>query len=122
MSNENFEQELKELNIEDFLSAIFIVLGILSIYGDQIQKKYIRTKNYEYQKKADNIFDFVLIATFFLYIFFLYRNYKNYENAREDRKYIFKVRLLGSCFFIVGALCTIYFRLENKKYVGVPEL
>ena len=118
----NTEEMIKDGNTEDFLSSIFIILGLLSIYGDQVQKKYIQTNNQEYQKQANNIFDTIIFITFILYIFFLYRNYKNYEKAPKQKKELFQVRLLGSCFFLAGILCTMYFQFNNRNYAGVPEL
>ncbi len=122
MNNDEIQKTLRELNIEDLLSGIFIILGILSIYGDQIQKKYVITKDYKYQKEANNIFDLILLVTFILYIVFLYRSYRNYKNASENRKNLFAIKLLGSCFLMAGIICTIYFQVNNKKYVGVPEI
>ena len=122
MNNDEIQKTIRELNIEDFLSGIFIVLGILSIYGDQIQKKYVVTKDYKYQKEANDIFDFILLVTFILYLVFLYRNYRNYKNASENRKHLFAVRLLGSCFLMAGIICTIYFQINNKNYIGIPEI
>lgn len=122
MNNNEIQRTLRELNIEDFLSGIFVILGILSIYGDQIQKKYVITKDYKYQKEANDIFDFILLVTFILYIVFLYRNYRNYKNASENRKNLFAIKLLGSCFLMAGIICTIYFQVNNKNYVGVPEI
>lgn len=122
MNNKNTEEMIKELTIEDFLSSIFIILGILSIYADQVQKEYIKTNEEKYQDQANTIFNIIVIATFILYIFFFYRNYKNYEKAPQNRKELFKVRLLGSCFFLAGILCTMYFQFNNRNYAGVPEL
>jgi len=122
MNNINEEQALKELNIEDFLALIFIGLGILSIYGDQIQKEYIKTKDNKYEQQANSIFDFILIITFFLYIFFLYRNYKSYQNAPPEKKELFSVKLLASCFLLSGIICSIYFQLNNKKFTGIPAI
>lgn len=122
MNNNEIQRTLRELNLEDFLSGIFIILGILSIYGDQIQKKYVITKEYKYQKEANDIFDFILLVTFILYIVFFYRNYRNYKNASENRKNLFAIKLLGSCFLMAGIICTIYFQVNNKNYIGVPEI
>lgn len=122
MNNKKIEEEIKEINTEDFLSSIFIILGILSIYANQIQKKYIKTKIPKYKENAEKIFNLIIFITSLLYLFFLYRNYKNYQNAPEEKKEIFKIRLLGSCFFLAGIICTIYFNLNNKTYEGVPEL
>lgn len=122
MNNKDTEEMIKELNTEDFLSSIFIILGILSIYADQIQKEYIKTKSKKYEQTANTIFDIIVTITFLLYIFFFYRNYKNYENAPQNKKELFKIRLLGSCFFLAGILCTMYFQFNNRNYSGVIEL
>lgn len=122
MNNINEEQALKELNIEDFLALIFIGLGILSIYGDQIQKEYIKTKDNKYQQQANSVFDFILIVTFLLYLVFLYRNYKNYKNASPERKELFFIKLLASCFLLAGIICSIYFQINNKNFIGAPAI
>lgn len=120
--NKQTEEAIKELNISDFLSSIFIILGILSIYADQVQKEYIKTKDRQYEQQANKIFDTILIVTFILYLFFLYRNYKTYEKAPEKKKKLFEVRLLGNCFFLAGIICTIYFQFNNRNYSGILEL
>ena len=120
--NNKTEEAIKQIRTEEILSATFIVLGILSIYGDEIQKKYITTNDYEYEKKDTNIFRLVLLITFILYIVFLYRSYKSYENAPIKEKEIFKVKLLGSCFFLAGIICTIYFQLSRQNTLGAPEI
>ena len=68
------EDQIKNLTTEEILSSAFIVLGILSIYGDELQKKYIQTKNKAYEEQANSIFDLILLITLILYLIFLYRN------------------------------------------------
>ena len=38
------EDQIKNLTTEEILSSAFIVLGILSIYGDELQKKIYTNK------------------------------------------------------------------------------
>ena len=100
----NTEEMIKDLNTEDFLSSIFIILGLLSIYGDQVQKKYIQTNNQEYQKQANNIFDTIIFITFILYIFKYFKNIdssiiKIMKKLPNKKKSYFKFDYLVVVFF-----------------------
>lgn len=120
--NINIENEMRKLNIEDTFSIIFIVLGILSIYGDHIQRKYLKTKNGKFQQDATKIFKLVLWITFILYILFFYRNYQAYQQAPQSKKKQFSIKLLGSCFFLAGIICTLYFQQSSENSIGAPEI
>lgn len=120
--NNREEDQIKNLSTEEILSSAFIVLGILSIYGDEIQKKYIKTKNRAYEEQANNIFDLILFITLILYLIFLYRNYKRYQESPENTKYLFEIKLLGSLLLLAGILCTIYFQQNIKTPTAAPEL
>lgn len=120
--NDTKENQIKNLTTEEILSGAFIVLGILSIYGDELQKKYIQTKNKAYEDQANKIFNLILLITLILYLIFLYRNYKSYQKAPRDTKEIFGVRVLGSLLLLAGILCTIYFQQNIKTPTAAPEL
>lgn len=120
--NTNIENELKRLNFEDILWLIYVVLAFLNIEGDRLQKKYLNTNEYHYEKESNDVFLFTLIITLFIYIYFFLRNYKAYENANNETKNIFYVKLLGSAFLIAGAICLIYFQKNNENFIGTPSL
>lgn len=120
--NSQIEDQMKELNIEDTFSVVFIVLGILSIYGDYIQRKYLRTKNKNLQEQAMSVFNLILWITVILYLLFLYRNYQAYQKSTQNQKKLFSVKLLGSCFFLAGILCSLYFFKGSQNSIGAPEI
>ena len=114
--------EIRRLNFENFLWIIFIILCLLNIYGDNFEKKYLETNNYSFQRNANQVFEFTLIVTLFIYIYFFMRNYKSYKNANELEKERYKIKVLGSIFLIGGIICLIYFQTNQKEFIGSPSL
>ena len=64
--------EVERLDFESILWILFIVLGILNIYGNQEEKEYIETNNKDYEKKANKIFKITLSVTLLIYLYFFY--------------------------------------------------
>lgn len=114
--------EIKRLNFEDFLWLIFASLAIINIYGDYKDKEYLKTNNQKFQDESNKIFEFTLIVTFFIYIYFFIRNYKVYKKESSENKNLYLIKLLGSSFLLAGAICLIYFQTKQKSFVGSPAL
>lgn len=113
---------LNRLKIEDYIWVIFISLSVINMFGDSLQKKYVSTKNPEYQKEANEVFTFTLLATLFIYIYFFKRNYEALENISDENKELFTIKALGTAFLVVGILCLLYFQVNNKNFIGTPSL
>lgn len=116
------KQELEILKIEDILCIVFAILAFINLYGNQVQKKYVITRQYQYEEKANQIFTFTLIVTFLIYIYYLIRNYKNYKEVSKEKKELYRIKLMGSIFVIAGAICLLYFQTHNKTSVGAPSI
>lgn len=114
------EEEINRLNFEDWLFIIVIILTILNIYGDQIQKQYIKTNNKDYLTKSTCIFLFVLIVSSFIYLYFVKRNYNIYKNASPNEKKVLSIKLLGSVLLYIGILLLIYFQIKDSNFIGAP--
>ena len=69
MNKENI-REINRLNFEDILWVIFIVLSILNIVSNNLQKEYVITENQFYESKANNISIKVLTILVFVYLYF----------------------------------------------------
>lgn len=113
MYNNAFD-ELKRLNFEDLLWITLGITSFLNVLGDYNVKEYLKTYNNTYKSTSNKIFEFTLIVTLIIYIYFLYRNYKAYQSVPNYQKNIYLVRVWGSIFLIVGNLLLIYFQ-ENAK-------
>lgn len=117
-----FEDDIKRLNFENYIWIVFAILAFLNIFGDNLQKKFIRTNNKELEDKANSIFLFVLIVSFIIYIYFFYRNYRAFLRISEEEKGLFLVKLTGSALLIAGILALIYFQVNQKDFIGTPAI
>lgn len=115
----NSDDELiKRLSFENYIWITFIVISLVDIYGDELFKRSIWGNDIEAKRKAKNLFLFVALISILIYVYFFYRNYTDY------RKYcnkFYEVRLFGSIFILVGALCLVYFQLYNTEEIELPS-
>lgn len=114
--------EIKRLKFEDFLWIVFGSLCILNIYGDYNEKEYIETHDNIYKNSANKIFEFTIIITFFIYIYFFIRNYKAYEKSSPEEKQLYLIKVLGSSFLIAGIVCLFYFQKKQSSFTASPAL
>lgn len=104
------EELIKRLSFENWIWAIYIVVAIFSIYGDELIKKSIQHHDKKANESAQKIFLGVLIITILIYFYFLSRNYKDLEKHPNEKEY--QVRFLGSILVISGVICFLYFQLN----------
>ena len=111
-----------QFNFEDYIWLIFAILAFLNIYGDKLQKEFLISKDEKCEKKANDVFLFVLIIGFFIYLYFFYRNYKIFLTMNDKDKNLFLVKLIGSALLISGSICLIYFQYKQTDFVGTPGI
>lgn len=119
------DQQLKQLQLENFLSLLFVAAAVINIYGDKIQQAFVVYKNPNDEKKSRDIFLIALLITFVVYIYFLNRNQKSLKKAIMDCSpdvFAYQVRLFGTVLLIVGILCFIYFNRKVSNIASVPPL
>lgn len=122
MSN-NVKSEIDRLNFEDLLWIIFIFLSIMNIVGNYFQKEYVVTNYQYYEDKASNVSIFVLIILVFVYLYFFTRNCNMYNNKGINVTTTDLVKVIGSLFFVIGAICLLYFQVNSDdNFIGGPAL
>ena len=117
-----FDYDIKRLNFEDYIWIIFAVLAFFNIYGDNLQKEFLKTNDKNYEKKANDVFLLVLIVGFFIYLYFFYRNYRIFLKTKEEDKRLFIIKLIGSALLISGSMCLIYFQYKQTDFIGTPGI
>lgn len=122
MYSSNIITEINRLKFENFLWLLFAFLCLLNIFGDKLEKEYLETDNNTYKNNSNKVFEFTLIITFFIYIYFFIRNYKAYQKADESEKQLYTIKVLGSSLLIAGVICLIYFQTKQESFVGSPSL
>lgn len=118
----SIEDEITRLNFEDFLWFIFALLCFLNIKGDADDKEYIKTNNNYYKDESNKIFEFTLIITSLIYIYFFFRNYIFLQRVNDNQKQLYSIKLLGSSLLLAGVICLIYFQVNNNSFIGSPAL
>ena len=98
--------------IDEVIIVIFIVLNIINIYADELEKRYLFSNNVNDLKNANKIVIFTLIITLIIYIYFAYLNYQEYEKQKTN---LYETRLIGTILVIIGLICLIYFRYKNPE-------
>ena len=117
-----FDDDIKRLNFEDYIWFVFAILAFFNIYGDNLQKEFLKSNNKNIEKSANEIFLFVLIIGFIIYLYFFYRNYRIFLKTRDEDKSLFIIKLIGSALLISGSICLIYFQYKQNDFIGTPGI
>jgi NADH:ubiquinone oxidoreductase subunit 2 (subunit N) len=122
MFSDKILNEINTLNFEDLLWVIFVITAIINMIGNYNEKEFLKTNNQIYKNKSNKLFEFTLIITFLIYIYFFSRNYQAYKNSTEEEKSLYTIKLLGSSFLIAGIICLIYFQYNQSSFIGSPAI
>lgn len=114
--------ELKRLNFEDYLWILVASLAFVNILGNLNEKDFVKTNNPRSKFNANKAFEFTLLVSLIIYIYFFYRNYAAYQRAKGKDKDLFLIKILGSSLFIAATLCLIYFQFNDPSFIGSPAI
>ena len=109
--------ELKKFTYQDIISIVFVVASILNIIASDKEKEYIFSKDIKDRNTANVIYIIVLLVLIILYIYFIKVNYQEYNKCNNYEKNKNLIRLYGSIFFLIGSLCFLYFRINDKNNI-----
>lgn len=110
--------KLNSILIDEIIIIIFIIMNIISLYADELEKDYLYTKNINNLNISNKIAIYTLIITLIIYVYFLYLNYKDYIKYKTS---IYETRLIGSILIVIGLYCLIYFRINNKNLTIIED-
>lgn len=102
---------VRRLTFENWIWIVFIVISLMSIVGDELIKSSIILGDKKQDLLGKKLFTIVLIITLLIYLYFILRNYEDVKDYPNDNEY--QVRLLGSLFIFVGAICLLYFQIKS---------
>lgn len=122
MNEEELYSELNRLKFEDFICVVIIILSVININGDHNEIDYLITGNKTYKNKANHVFEFTLIVSFFIYLYFLARNYKAYKKTAKENKKLYLIKTFGSSLLLAGIICLIYFQTNQTDFIGEPAI
>ena len=110
--------ELREVTINEWIWIIFVLLSLLNIYGDELEKISIKEKHI-HDKNAKNIFLLTSSVGLIIYLYFTINSYKKLKQSREKNKNCEtqEINFLGQSLVLIGAALLIYSNLKNKNQI-----
>jgi len=121
--NKSIKSKLKEIDTENIISLIFAILSIINIYGNEINKKYLYTKNKSYKDNSKLIFEFTLFITIIINFYFFSRSYQTYKKSTLAERKISKIRLIAIMLLIIGTCLLLYLqKIDNEDIEGDTDI
>lgn len=113
---ESNNEQIKRIDFENILIAIFIIAGLLNIYANKLRQEYLKTNNKQKDDFAHEIYVFIITVSIFAYSYFVNRNYKAYkeDNGTNQNNYQSKMNFIGSVFLFVGAIFILLGELNDS--------
>lgn len=108
--------ELKEVIINEWIWVVFLILSLLNIYGDELEKKTLK-ENEKHNEKARKLFLVTASVALIIYLYFVITSYNKLQKAKNEKKntQLREINFLGQSLIFIGACLLIYFNIKNKN-------
>lgn len=116
------QEKIKNLNIDEGLRVLFILIGVATIWGDELEKDYIENNDIEEEKRAKKIFIITIFISLIVYTYFAYENYRTMKQMAEQGQdvQLEETRFIGSLLVVFGVFFLLYYQF-NKFIVDNPD-
>lgn len=109
--NPNRIQNLKNLEIDDFIWYIYIFIVVAALYSNKLEREYLLYSDKDKQIEFHKINAVVLTIGFFIYIYFVYRGYEKY---RKKPSLPSQLNLIAAILFLVGGAILLYLEIAYR--------
>ena len=108
---------IKELTIDELIWIIFIILSLLNIFGDELEKKICYYHNKQDKNISKKIFTFTVFISFLIYSYIFYQRYQTFEKNKNNinKKNICQTRLFGSILVLIASALFLSCQLTDKE-------
>ncbi|MBQ8682010.1 MAG: hypothetical protein IJ509_03775 [Bacilli bacterium] len=116
MNNSIDRERVTELTIDEWIWVVFIILSLLNIGGDELDKKYCFDHEIKEKELSLKIFTFTVFVSFLIYIYLAYKNCKKYRKAKmknQDTSLI-STRCFASILVVVASTMFLTAQLRDK--------
>ena len=111
----NQKQKLTELTIDEWIWIIFIILSILNIVGDELDKDYCLYQDINEKSLSKKIFNLTVFISFIIYAYLAYRGYNRLNNAIKLNQNIdlAKSRLFANILVLIASFILLYDQIKE---------
>lgn len=100
----DISENLKELEIEDFIWIISLFSACFALLSNKLEKDYLYTHNLSKEKEYKTINITLLVISFFIYLYFMMLNYKRIKNSTHQS---FKQMRINNANFLAATLIVL---------------
>lgn len=119
MNDKEIINRLKEIKIEDYIWIIYIIIIILSLYSNELEKRYFINNDLNSRDKYRNITLFIFLILIIIYAYFLYGSYNDLKklsiNDSDKKKNLTYLSFIASLLIFISGLIYIYIILNDPN-------
>lgn len=117
---EQDRERFSELVIDEWIWVVFIILSVLNISGDEIEKKFCYYHEQKDKEISKKIFIFTVFVSWIIYIYLAYKNCKKYNTAKEKHEdiSICGMRRFASILVVIASSLYLYAHFKDTKPVN----
>lgn len=109
------KERVDELIIDEWIWGVFIILSILNICGDELEKKYCYFHDRDAKIASKKIFKLTVFSSFLIYFYLAYKNCKKYYKikAMNEKNYLVCTRCIASIFVVIASFLFLTAQLSD---------
>ena len=115
MTEEDVKNRLKQIKIEDYIWIIYIGIIFLSLYSNELERKYFTNKDIESKNKYRKINTFIFSILFIVYSYFLYSSYSDLKNKNNNKKELVTLSFIASLLVFISGSIFLYISLVDNN-------
>ena len=117
MKNNIDIERVSELVIDEWIWVIFIILSVLNISGDELEKKYCYYHQETAKTNSKKIFKLTVFSSFLIYCYLAYKNCCKYQKLKLHNKdtSLIGTRCIGSILVVIASFLFLTAQLKSEE-------
>ena len=108
---------LRKIKAENTVWIIYIVLILICLYGNSLEKNYVLYNDPVSKEKYRKITIFIFTVATLVYLYFFYDNYKDAKNLKatdsKKKKNLTELSLIGSTLILLSGIIFLYIAIVD---------
>jgi anaerobic C4-dicarboxylate transporter len=111
--------KLKDIKIENFVWAIYIIIIILSYYANSIEKKFLLYDDEKSKKEYQGLMIFIFLILLIVYYYFAYDGYNKIKELNDSdsnkKKVLSYATFIGSFLILISGIIFLYILIVDDE-------
>lgn len=109
-------ERIKTTKIEDIVFIIYYIIITLSLYANQVEREYLKTKNKEVGEHYRNILYLIYGTATIVYIYYTLEGIKDVNKSPDqETKRLNELALLASILVLASGFIYLYIIYKDKN-------